>query len=107
MKALDETDKPSKDARHLISEAIELLAETSDSPEPKERTMNTIPQTMDDGDTEAQDAMRTRVKRQTHEREQARMEFDTEASPTGSSKSISREQSFWFKLAGDDTGVSK
>jgi len=104
---MDETDKPSKDAGHLISEAIELLGETPSSAETKERTTNTMHQTRDDGNVEVQDAMKRRVKRQRRIGEQVKADFDIEASPVDSSKSMSREQSFWFKLAGSDTGVSK
>jgi len=107
LKAMDETDKPSKDAGGLISEAIELLAETSSSAETKERTMNTMHQTMDGGNAEVQDVTKRRVKKQRHTSEQTRTDFDTETSPIDSTKSMSPEQSFWFKLAGSDTDVGK
>jgi len=107
LKAMDETDKPSKDAGRLISEAIELLAETSSSAETKERTMNTMHRTRDDGNVEVQDVMKRRVKKQRRIGEQVKADFGIEASPIDSPKSMSPEQSFWFKLAGSDTDVSK
>ena len=107
MKVMDKTDKPSKDGGHLISEAIELLGETSSSAETKERIMSTMHQTRDDGNVVAQDVMERRVKRQRRIGEQVKADFDIEASPIDSSKSMSPEQSFWFKLAGSDMSVSK
>jgi len=107
LKAMDETDRPSKDAGHLISEAIELLGEASSSAETKEKTVNTMHGTRDDGNAEVQDVVKTRVEKQRRISEQVKAGFDTEASPIDSSKSMSPEQSFWFKLAGSDTGVSK
>ncbi len=106
MKVTDKTDKPSKDAGHLISEAFELLGDASSSAETKERIMSAMHQTKDCGNV-VEDVTKRIVKRQRHIGEQARTDFDTEASPIDSSKSISPEQSFWLKLAGSDMSVSE